>query len=76
MKKLKLELGSIKEMLSKEQMKMVVGGYGGYGGYGDSLCTVECTTNSDCKNPSFPTCYQKTHCGSVKQDWSYCGVSS
>ena len=37
MKKLKLNLGTIKEMLSKEQMKMVVGGYD-YGGYGEGGC--------------------------------------
>jgi hypothetical protein len=41
MKKLNLKMGGIKEMLSKEQMKSVVGGYG-YG-YGGDFCTFRMT---------------------------------
>ncbi len=37
MKKLNLKLGGIKEMLSREQMKKVVGGYG-YDGGGSVQC--------------------------------------
>lgn len=40
MKKLNLQLDSIKEMLTKEQMKKIVGGYGSTG------CVNTC--NSDC----------------------------
>lgn len=38
MKKLNLQLGSIKEMLTKEQMKKVAGGYTG--------CTADCWDGS------------------------------
>ncbi len=39
MKKLNLKLGGIKEMLSREQMKKVVGGDGyGYSGGGSTNC--------------------------------------
>jgi len=58
MKKLNLQLGSIKEMLTKEQMKKVAGGYGCYTGNCmdvtvDCICTdqssFQCTFNScDC----------------------------
>ncbi len=47
MKKLNLKLGGIKEMLSREQMKKVVGGYG-YGGDG-----VQCPPDeTPCKAPA------------------------
>jgi len=57
MKKLNLKLGGIKEMLSREQMKKVVGGDGyGYGGGGPS-CTSTCQSNADCSaNPQYKTC--------------------
>ena len=41
-KKLNLKLGGIKEMLTREQMKKVVGGYVGDGGSGKS-CNIRCT---------------------------------
>lgn len=41
MKKLNLKLGGIKEMLTREQMKKVVGGYGGY-----SSCFLRCDQSS------------------------------
>jgi len=41
MKKLNLQLGSIKEMLTKEQMKKVAGGYGGCDA-GYYLCECFC----------------------------------
>ncbi len=41
MKKLNLKLGGIKEILGREQMKKVVGGYGyGYDG-GDAKCVED-----------------------------------
>ncbi len=49
MRKLNLKLGGIREMLSREQMKKVVGGYGS----GD--CSSGCTSNSDCSAP-YPNC--------------------
>jgi|GEM_PF-6483621 len=45
MKKLNLKLGSIKEMLTKEQMKKVVGG----GGYGCMFGEIPC----NCRNTTF-----------------------
>ncbi|SRR5690348_9905927 len=45
MKKLKLDLAGIGELLSKEQMKLVMGGGDDYGSYGDAK---KCTTNQDC----------------------------
>jgi len=57
MKKLNLKLDSIKEMLTKEQMKKVLGGdYGGYGSKykccwsGTSNCSecVTCTSSCTC----------------------------
>jgi hypothetical protein len=51
MKKLNLKLGGIKEMLTKEQMKKVIGGDGyGYGG-----ATTQCyitTSGPNYSNPS------------------------
>ncbi len=57
MKKLNLKLEGIGEMLTKDQMKRVLGGdYGGGGGYGD-LCKTECVSNSDCDNTNgYPYC--------------------
>lgn len=46
MKKLNLQLGSIKEMLTKEEMKKITGGYstgGGGGGWGASHGTIVCS---------------------------------
>ena len=52
MKKLNLKLGSIKEMLTKEQMKRIVGGY--------DPCKNECETTQDCY-PNFPNSTCITH---------------
>jgi len=54
MKKLNLQLGSIKEMLTKEQMKKVAGGYDGGDGCGgavDDPC-VEVTCYYTMGNPA------------------------
>jgi len=42
MKKMNLKLGGIKEMLTREQMKKVVGGYG-YDGGGSTNCYMCCS---------------------------------
>jgi hypothetical protein len=44
MKKLNLQLDSIKEMLTKEQMKKIVGGYGSTG------CINTCNSDCPCKD--------------------------
>jgi len=72
MKKLNLQLGSIKEMLTKEQMKKVAGGYGGIGGScprGYYLC--ECWCFADCL-PNGWACHT---CVNGGQDWE-CGPCS
>lgn len=50
MKKLNLQLGSIKEMLTKEQMKKIVGGY-------DDPCDDECESDADCGEPGILGCF-------------------
>jgi len=63
MKKLNLKLGGIKEMLSREQMKKVVGGDGyGYGGGYSNSYNYYCKTS---KGNSF-TC---DDCAAVMQSW-------
>ena len=47
MKKLNLQLGSIKEMLTKEQMKKVVGGYDGNCAVSIPLGTPQCGFSAD-----------------------------
>jgi len=41
MKKLKLKLDSIKDMLTKDEMKKIIGG-----GYGNYTCTIVCYYDS------------------------------
>jgi hypothetical protein len=55
MKKLNLQLGSIKEMLTKEQMKKVAGG-GGYGGGGGTGGGATYTCTFYASNPPGPGC--------------------
>lgn len=64
MKKLNLQLLSIKEMLTKEQMKKVVGGY-------------ETTTTTTTKSPKIAACEGKKHgdeCIYTYQDVHYQGT--
>lgn len=71
MKKLDLKLGGVKEMLTKEQMKKVVGGDDDYGGSGVRCvfycCDAfgcgqgvsvdhECSTNEECQAASGVSC--------------------
>jgi len=59
MKKLKLKLDGIAEMLTKQQMKKITGGY--------DVCDDECETDADCaKYPSTP------HCKQVVVSGGYC----
>ena len=64
MKKLNLQLGSIKEMLTKEQMKKITGGYG-------TTCKMYCCPDSGscasavAKNYAH-TCYSNEGC----QSWA------
>lgn len=52
MKKLNLNLKGIGEMLTKEQMRSVVGG-----DYGNDPCKSECASDVDCaRYPSTPHC--------------------
>ena len=77
MKKLKLELGSIKEMLSKEQMKKVLGGedYGEYGGrcHDGLACMYEESpyqlVHGRCETNSLNRCVCNAGTSSVYLEW-------
>lgn len=63
MKKLNLKLDNIKEMLTKEQMKKIVGGYGDNGGCPSGQ--VPCNCSSD--KGSFSGCVS-----SIEDCWTKC----
>lgn len=56
----KLNLQNLKldstDLLQREQLKSIIGGYGG----GDP-CKDECTTNDDCTDPNYPVCRTMSH---------------
>lgn len=68
MKKLNLKLKGIGEMLGREQLKRIVGGYDA-----EPICEDECTTASDCPTPTAGqpaySCIQ-TACGGQEKYWT------
>ena len=71
MKKLKLRALELdaREVLTRTQLKTVLGGSGSGGG----CLTSECTSDSGCSDPKFPHCYIST-CVSTGAAANYCGV--
>lgn len=53
MKKLNLNVKNVKEVLTRAQLKQVVGGMG------TGLCDDECTKDEDCPNPGQDPAYTK-----------------
>ena len=74
MKKLNLKMGGIKEMLSREQMKKVVGGYPDGSDWSYS-CTCSCNSGIG-SQPTYTTTYPPFTPGSVSGNESACGCST
>ncbi|MGS2762886.1 hypothetical protein [Sinomicrobium sp. M5D2P9] len=71
MKKLDLQQLKTEEVLRKEELKMIFGGYGGgYGGYGD--CLDDCSTNSDCPDGLECMCLTPEACKDINSPVSRC----
>lgn len=60
----KLSLKSIKNVLSRAEMKMIMAGSGDCG-------TSECSSDTDCKDSRYPKC-DKTTCLSTGKAFNFC----
>lgn len=71
-------MGGIREMLTKEQMKKVIGGYG-YDGTpgGERVYSCQCRCNSGVgPQPSYQTTYPTSSPSSMPGNESACGCST